>query len=187
MKLGKCLVLSWAWDKEKKLWVPRGKTSFSFSLPSLKLTISLILFGKMLYTWNFQGILLCLKGEGNQVSGNQTENSKDSYYPIWTVGCFKLWQQVWRVGEACVSEWGEIKPLVCTILWLFFFFTCLLNSLIILCQFSTSRCFEKPWHDGIFLGKNLCTFASAIFIITMVKCRLYEGPPFWLSLLHGWK
>ena len=180
-------VLSRAWDKEKKFWVPWGKTSFSFSLPSLKLTISLILFGKMLYTRNFQGILLCLKGEVNQVSGNQTENSKDSYYPIWTVGCFKLWQQVWQVGEACVSEWGEIRPLVCTILWLFFFFTCLLNSLIILCQFSTSRCFEKPWHDGIFSGKNLCTFASAIFIITMVKCRLYEGPPFWLSLLHGWK
>ena len=67
----------------------------------------------------------------------------------------------------------------------FFFFTCLLISLIFFCQFSTSMCFEKPRHDGIFSGKNLCTFASAIFIITMVKCRLYEGPPFWLSLLHG--
>ena len=67
----------------------------------------------------------------------------------------------------------------------FFSFLPVFLTLIILCQFSTSRCFEKPWHDGIFSGKNLCTFASAIFIITMVKCRLCEGPPFWLSLLHG--
>ena len=116
--------------KKKNSESPWGKTSFSFSLPSSKLAISLIQFGKMLYNWNFQGILLCLKGEANQVSGNQAENSKDNYYLIWTVGCFKLWQQVWQVGEACVSDWGEIRPLVCTILWLFFFFTCLLISLI---------------------------------------------------------
>ena len=80
------------------------KNIFLFFFTELKFTISLIQFGKMLYNWNFQGILLCLKGEVNQVSGNQTENSKDNYYLIWTVGCFKLWQQVWRVGEACVSE-----------------------------------------------------------------------------------
>ena len=140
-------VLSWAWDKEKKFWVPWGKTSFSFSLPSSKLTISLIQFGKVLYTWNFQGILLCLKGEVNQVSGNQTENSKDNYYPVWTVGYFKL-RKTGLTAWRGLCKWGKIRPLVIffylKILLIDLFFTCSFIFLIIFCWFSTSMAFKRP-------------------------------------------
>ena len=129
-------VLSRAWDKEKKFWVPWGKTSFSFSLPSLKLTISLILFGKMLYTRNFQGILLCLKGEVNQVSGNQTENSKDNYYLIWTVGCFKLWTTGLK-GWWGLCEWVRRDKTTCLYYSLtFFLFLPVFLTLLLFCASS---------------------------------------------------